>query len=348
MSGPVVAGAKLQQGNVAADATGSEHPQLPVLHKLEDEHLRVTVVPSEGGRIASIVSSRSGLEFLLQSTRPDGPMEAGMEAEFADGPCAGIDECLPSVGRCEGDTEGGPVPDHGDFWQLSWRVEPSPEPNALHLAANGFSRPLLFRKQLSLDGPSLHVRYSVQNLGSETTTFLYACHPLFKVEPGDRILLPKSTAALRLHSSRNDRLGLPGALIPWPGAAETEDLSMVLPAETGVGDMLYTGRLQQGWCGLYRGRACQAITLDFDPESLPWMGLWRCYGGWPEPHVTPSRPRQYAVALEPTTAPCGTLRQAQAAGLAVQLAAGASRQWTIRFTVSEPGVSVHQISNPVL
>jgi hypothetical protein len=89
---------------------------------LRSNEIEVTVVPQEGGRISSLRSIQSGLEFLTQ-IRPDRPpVEPGLEASFQRGPCAGVEECLPTVGPCV-DCIGGPAPDHGDFWQIPWKVD---------------------------------------------------------------------------------------------------------------------------------------------------------------------------------------------------------------------------------
>jgi hypothetical protein len=85
------------------------------------------------------------------------------------------------------------------------------------------------------------------------------------------------------------------------------DLSRVEAVSAGTAEMLYTDRLHAGWCGLYRARYGQGICLRFDPRLLPFLGLWLCFGGWPEDE---SLPLQYAVAFEPTVAPRGTLASA--------------------------------------
>jgi hypothetical protein len=307
---------------------------------LQNDDLSVAVVPDEGGRIASLKSRHSGLELLLQARRDRAPLQPGLYARFRDGACAGIEECLPSVSACTGDgesAEDAPVPDHGDFWQLAWTVDAF-DAAALSLSATGFSRPLRLRKRISLHDNSLRMDYSIENLSDRPTSFLYACHPLLAVAPGDRIALPEEVTSLRLHSSCGDRLGTHGTILPWPVIPDLShcDLSLVLDESEHTADMLYTARLTEGWCGFYRSAARQGVALRFNPASLPYVGLWLCYGGWPEDG---SEPRQYAVALEPTTAPYGTLAAAKQTGAAVELAVGGSFHYTIECAVSTPDIS---------
>ena len=272
--------------------------------------LRVRVVPEEGGRIASFCDADAKAEYLLQPRESyRRPVRLDPWDRFENSACAGIDECLPSVGACGEETPGGPVPDHGDFWRLPWAVSAS-DCDSLRMAATGYSRPLHFEKRLSLHASALEIHSSIRNQTDAPVPFLYALHPLLAIDRGDRIVLPPEVSTVRLESSRHDRVGAPGATIDWPkpgGAGSAVDLSRVEAVSAGTAEMLYTDRLHAGWCGLYRARYGQGICLRFDPRLLPFLGLWLCFGGWPEDE---SLPLQYVVAFEPTVAPRGTLASA--------------------------------------
>jgi hypothetical protein len=90
--------------------------------------------------------------------------------------------------------------------------------------------------------------------------------------------------------------------------------------------MLFTNPLSSGWCGLYRACIGQGIALRFDTAKLPYLGLWLCYGGWPDDEKLS---RQYAVAFEPTVAPWGTLSTACENHQAPALAAGDSFEFSV-------------------
>jgi hypothetical protein len=235
---------------------------------LTNSVLAVKNMPEEGGRISSLESCIAGVEFLAQSGNEAIHLEPSYEAQFQNSACAGIEECLPTVGACDEGTSDGAVPDHGDFWQLGWDVT---EQSVSHvvMVAKGFSRPLLFEKTVALKEAMLSIRYRVQNVSERTTSFLYACHPLLAVEPGDRIALPVEVEALQLTYSRTGRLGEKGNRIGWPG----QKLDTVLSMETGEAEMFYSGRLRSGRCGLFRIRAKQGLLLSFSTRKLPYLGL---------------------------------------------------------------------------
>lgn len=296
---------------------------------LANSELSVEFVPVEGGRISSLRSVRSGIEFLTQSQRRGPCVEAGLNTRFQDGFCAGIEECLPTVGLSGLETEGGPVPDHGDFWQLPWRLLHVSGTDA-RMSATGFSRPLRFTKRLTLEHNTLRIAYEVVNAGSAPQSFLYACHPLFAISAGDRIRLPGEIRQLTLDYSKGDRLGLPGATVAWPVTQGAVRLDVALGPQAGTAEMFYSSRLNQTVCGIDRKASGQLLEVSFDSQRLPYLGLWLCYGGWPGDG---EEPRQYAVALEPTTAPCNNLANAQQTRTAISLKAGEAYEWEILFSV---------------
>lgn len=301
-------------------------------YSLQNVELTVDVLPDEGGRIASLKSLRSGIEFLTQSSRSGPCRQPSLHALFQDGPCAGIEECLPTVGPCDSQTQGGPAPDHGDFWQLTWDVTAASDTH-LSMTATGFSRTLSFMKELFLEDNVLRVRYRVKNIGAVAQFFLYACHPLFAVSAGDRILLPREIRELRLDYSRENRIGERGIIVSWPQTQSGIRLDMAEGPDAGTAEMFYTSRLREGSCGIYRSVARQTLEIAFDTQRLPYLGLWLCYGGWPN---SDSGPKQYAVALEPTTSACNTLAQAQRRGSAIMLESGELFDWEIRFKINAP------------
>jgi galactose mutarotase-like enzyme len=302
---------------------------------LKNGALRVVLLPGSGGRIESLQGGR--LEFLLQPSnsidqrKPYEEMISGMR--FQDGACSGMDECLPTVATSSDGMLGLAVPDHGDFWAIPWTILEPASSCSVTIAAVGASRPLRFTKRLEVHPTSLRIDYTVQNLSAKRIDYLYACHPLFAIDPGDRIVLPTEAAPLRVESSGHERLGVQGDSISWPiaqGAAGPIDLSLALHPGADTADMLYTGRLISGRCGLFRSAMSRGIVLHFDPAHLPYVGLWLCYGGWPDN----SEHRQFAVALEPAVAARGSLEDAVRDGVAPALAPYETHAWTIEFHIA--------------
>jgi galactose mutarotase-like enzyme len=293
----------------------------------------VTILPRFGGKIASICLK--GRELLQQPLVPVALRTPAMGFEESD--ASGWDECLPSVAACSVPFVGGSaaVPDHGDLWRVVWEPigtnDEGRVTNPVSFIGKSFSLPLELERKIDLDevsgGWMLCVDYWLTNVGTAPVPWSWAAHPLFAAEPGDRIELPDRVRELRVEGSGSGRLGKKGDAVSWPiaklaGGGET-DLSVVLASDSGVGDKLFTGPLaaDDNWCELVRPGAGVRISVRFDTEATPYLGLWICYGGWPEREG----PKQMCVAMEPATAPVDSL--AEAGSWSRVLGPGESYEW---------------------
>jgi galactose mutarotase-like enzyme len=291
---------------------------------------RVTFVPQLGGKIASI--RIKDMEVLQPPLAPLGVRTHTMP--FDDSDASGWDECVPSVAACVVEVGGAriEVPDHGDVWRVPWEIV-AESVNSLTLRSSCFSLPLEMVRKSELArtarGWRLQLDYTMTNRGDATVPWSWCAHPLFDVAPGDQIELPLSVNHLRLEGSGGGRLGNGNATVQWPMAqladGSTSDLRLVQPAASGIGDKLFAGPLSpsEGWCTLHRPSAGLRIRMSFDVTKTPYLGLWLCYGGWPDR----SGPKQNCVALEPATAPVDSL--AQTGPWSRTLAPGSFCSWTM-------------------
>jgi len=304
------------------------------VHILENRLLKVVILPDNGGKLASIKCQRTEAEFLLSGSRYERVADFGPLARFEESDCAGWDECLPTVSASGPLAGADSAPDHGDFWRFPWNVLSKNRPNEITLEANGFSRPLRFRKRISLEANELTISYEIENTGNSRVEILYASHPLFCIHAEDEIVLPSEITALTLLESRGNRIGAPGDTVSWPLHCYdgfTFDLQTVGQVTDRTAEMLYSGHLTRGVAGLYRKSSGHGLMLRFATTDLPYLGLWLCCGGWPENDHLSSR--QYALAFEPTTAPRGSLSDAIRASQARALGVGEVFSFSLRLSI---------------
>jgi galactose mutarotase-like enzyme len=304
----------------------------------------ITILPRFGGKIASI---RIGSRELLQA--PLAPITTRTRTmTFDQGDASGWDECLPSVAACSVKTEAGEaeIPDHGDLWRVEWvrpgagnreQATANGAASSLNLLGKCFSLPLEVERNIQLSeaerGWRLNVNYRVRNCGKYPVPWSWAAHPLFVCEKGDRIQLPESIHSLKVEGSGGERLGKSGGSVAWPIAAlaggGTADMSLADRSDSGIGDKLFAGPLKasENWCALERVSAGLRIRVRFDTAATPYLGLWICYGGWPE---RPG-PKQVCVAMEPSTAPVDSL--AVSGRWSRELAPGESFSWPMQVEI---------------
>ncbi len=306
---------------------------------LKTDTFSVEVLPALGGKVASM--RKNGVELLQQPLLPYA--HRTLATAFEESDASGFDECMPSVSACDIDGPGGKIsiPDHGEFWRLACDVSSSND-TELHLTATGSVLPLRFERKLRLVKDSgrhqpeaLHIEYRLENIGQDVIAYAWSAHPLFAVDPGDCVQLPGEVTTVKVEGSAGHRLGSAGSVHPWPfvqlASGELASLDLVGHESDNVGDKLYAAApLSDGWCAIERKSAGLRVQVEFDPALTPWLGLWLCYGGWPE-----NRPlRQYCVALEPCTSPVDSLSTAMVSGHARTLAPSQCDFWWMRIVTT--------------
>ena len=301
---------------------------------LDNNILRLVAVPEVGGKIVSLIRLQSGYEFFLQGEHEQEYQRPAYGRDFEAGDVSGFDECVPTIAPCVYPREpflGRPLPDHGDVWCLPATAEVVGE--QVRFTTSLASLPLRFTKSVQLQGSSVRFEYEVTNLSQTTVKFLWSAHPLLNVQPKAEIVLSPDVNALEVSWSKDERLGQPGSRCAWPMGKEKSgrivDLSKVLGQTTGTADKLFTSPLSQGFCGMFLPEVNESIAFRFDPEMIPYVGIWICQGGWP-----PSRSvKQFTVALEPCTGRPDSLERAIQRQECSKLKGHASKRWWLQVDV---------------
>jgi hypothetical protein len=302
---------------------------------LENDLLKVQILPEFGGKIVSLLSVRTGEEFLLPPISEYAHVSP--LADFSTGDGGGFDECLPSVAACGSIACEPSILDHGDLWRVPWRVDS--EDRAVVLHAEATSRPLRLTRRATLEHATLVLEYDLVNLSDSPTSWLWSAHPLLRVAAGDRIVLPDGIREVAVEYSAGGHFAR-GTSIPWPIATSpsgiTTDLSRVTKRDAKTAHKLFARLGGSGWGALYRREFGQGLVVRFDPNALPFLGMWICSGAWP----SFGEARQYTVALEPTTSDGDSLESAMRNGTSRTLNAREHSYWRLEFQLIGASESV--------
>lgn len=299
---------------------------------LENEALRVRVLPSRGAKLTSLWDKRRGREWLLPSQlEGEAYPAATYGADYSRFDTSGFDECFPNI--AEGPSPDGAVrwPDHGELWSRPWAV--TRDGDGLVCRVDGIGHPYTLTRRLSLEGDTLRLEYRLENHGARALPHLWSAHPLLKVSPGMRVLLPEGVDQVFVNGASPPAFGAFGDRRSWPTLGSALDFGRVLPRETGVAVKLFVPEVPEGRATLWDPASHDALQLRWDPAEVPHLGLWLCYGGWP----TDGRAGHLTVALEPCTGMPDLLHEAAARGYARTLSAGESMPWTLSLRSRNTG-----------
>src|SRR5262245_8595309 len=281
---------------------------------LENEHLRVVVLPAKGADIYEVVHLGSGTDVLYKGPwglQPPGaaPLDGSGEDEFMWNYAGGWQELFPSVNEVS-TYRGNRIPFHGEVASLPWEAEVVREEDdevAVLLATRCRQTPFRLERRMRLRKgiPQLVLEGTVTNESDEPAHFVWGQHcvlgPPF-IEPGCRLEIPARAVVTspELWEPETARLA-PGERTTWPDAplrtGGTVDLREIPGPETESHDDLYVTDLDAGWLSVRNPHVGLAFRLEWDPAVFGWIVLWQPYGRARAKPLAGS----YALGVEPWT-----------------------------------------------
>lgn len=250
---------------------------------LENEHLRVVVLPELGGKIWTVTSTRTNRQFLWHNERVH-PRTVPFGASYDDSFFGGWDELFPNDVAEE--LAGEPYPDHGELWASpwDWTIEhDGPDRAAIRLTLRTPISGCRFEKTISLTTGTPHLRldYRVTNTLPHELPFLWKQHLAVAVDEPARVDL--GATAMYVEDFGTPRAGRAGTTYTWPTLVDDDgqatDMSTTLPNESGTSEFQYATQLSAGWCSVTYGDGT-GIGLVFDKDVFRSCWLFASYGGW--------------------------------------------------------------------
>lgn len=148
--------------------------------------LTAVVLPALGAKIISLVSDRTGREFIWRDPhrvlRPITPGSAYVENDVS-----GVDDCFPTIDPCVYPAEpfrGLELGDHGDLWSRQWDWSLSDD--SASFSVTGATLPFRFQKWITIESsPSrLLVRNALHAVGEQAFEYQWTGHPCFVPRKG--------------------------------------------------------------------------------------------------------------------------------------------------------------------
>lgn len=296
---------------------------------LENEALRVTVVPELGAHVTELFDRAAGRDLLWHNPRTS-LRRAPYGAHFDDWWSGGWDEIFPTGDRAM--LHGELLPYMGEMWSVPWTSEVSSDAGTASVTTAGFATmaPARMERRLLIraDEPAVHASYRIVNLDVRPLSFLWGIHPVFAVTPAH--VIGHSARTMRVGVSSDRSMGTVGQTYTWPDLPDpaapggTRDVRRVRPRDAAVFGGHWATDLQEGWLALTDTATQRGVAIVFPVDVFPHAWLWQVYGGWRGHHH---------LALEPWSGYPMQLEEAQAAGRARVLAPGETLEAELAFVL---------------
>ncbi len=269
---------------------------------LASSEVELAVVPELGARIVSLQDLRTGREWLWHPADGLKLFRNQPGDRFEAGPLVGVDECFPTIAPCR--HQGRNLPDHGELWTAVWTVDHDAwEAGLLRTSASTEILPFDFSRTIELVGSEVRLQYQLTNRSATKENFLWALHPLLRLQAGDRLELPPSTRALLNGEPWLDNLSVSGA---------------------GECTKVFAAPVAEGFAAISNRATDDRLEFEWSPTENNVLGVWLTRGGW-HGHEH--------FALEPTNSDADTLSSAAGCGRCGTIGAGQTVQWRICLRV---------------
>ncbi len=273
------------------------------VYHLGNEAVELAVVPELGARLVSLKDLRTGREWMWH---PPGGLKLfrnRLGDDFSLSPLAGMDECLPTIAKCA--WQGMELPDHGEVWSVPWQVDMGAWENGiLKTSVRLKLLPFEFQRTIELVENEIQIGYQLNNCSEEKKQFLWAAHPLLRLQAGDRLEVAGSTREL------------------LNGAAWVDALDTAIP-ERGH-EKIFAAPVSEGWAAVTNQSPDDRLEFSWNPAENDTLGLWLTRGGWHgHDHF----------ALEPMNADTDALSVAIERKRCGEVAGSGSVNWQLRVQV---------------
>src|SRR5258708_2625122 len=270
---------------------------------LSNQDVELAVVPELGARIISLKDLRTGREWLWHPAGGRKLFRNRAGDNFASSPLIGVDECLPTIAPCSWQERD--LTDHGEVWAAAWTLDfEAWERGLLRTSVSLKISPFDFERTIELQENKVRLSYHLVNRGAAEELYLWAMHPLVRLQIGDQLELPASTRAL------------------LNGAAWVDAVNSTNPK--GNCEKIFAWPVSEGQVAINNPETGDRFEFVWDAGENNTLGLWLNRGGWHGHHH---------FALEPANGEPDVLTAAAQRKRCGVVAAGASVAWQVCIQV---------------
>jgi hypothetical protein len=272
--------------------------------ELENEWLKLRILPEVGAKIYDLISKSSGKNVLWHNPRIV-PQSFPIESEFDNYWCGGWDDAFPTCDECV--VQGQRYPSLGELRSLRWNIDSAERLGndaVAQLSAFGPITPVKATKTVRLKGSAavMRMRYSITNLGPASVYFLWGTHPAMAITEHTMLRIPARGGVVA--QCNQPGWGEAGQRYDWPiletaGGRIEMDKVRTIEANLCLGH--YAVDLEQGWYAIEDASTGEGFLLTFPLDQCSCLWLWLNYGGWRGLHH---------VIVEPWTSMPVNLQQA--------------------------------------
>ena len=246
--------------------------------ELENEWLKVRILPEVGAKIYDLIWKPSGKNILWHNPRIV-PQSFPIESEFDNYWCGGWDDAFPTCDECM--FHGQRYPSLGELRSLRWNVDSASRVGSdavAQLSAFGPISPVKATKTVTVEGhsPVIRMHSRITNLGPARVDFLWGTHPAVTITEHTILRIPAKHGIAA--QCNQPGWGEAGQRYDWPileGTAGRVEMNKVQGIDANLCFGHYAVDLEDGWYAVFRRRVSLEISSRPMPVLVAMAELWR-------------------------------------------------------------------------
>jgi len=238
---------------------------------LENDALKASFLPHDGGRLTSLVAKPGGRDFIWTNARTT-PLSRYHGANYDNLSAGGVEEAFPNV---YADTiDGNELPFFGEVWPVCWSFQDSAKGEGWLMEADCGAYPVRVSKEWTLLPDGLLCAYTLDNLSGLTLPYLFGVHPSLRIEPGDELHLPDDDYRTGEMFPANQPCQ---ESFKWPLLGGRD---LRYPPQTACEYLQFFTEAAGGKIAVSSERDNSRLDILWDNAYFTALSVWMLYGGW--------------------------------------------------------------------
>ncbi len=249
---------------------------------VKTEKLQATFLPSQGGKLCSLICLESGREYMEQGRPETTYRRLGIDTYYVDAECAAYDDMFPTIDPWEipeGPLKGGKYLDHGEVCRLPHHFTITED--AVYTYTRSVCLPYTFERKIS-EGANggIRIDFTATNLCDTDFDYIWAAHFMAKAEEGGRVItpLPEGSKAEIVFASDAEKYGVRNDKVTLPygkdGKTRIDENKKFVPGEGAAWKYYFCDPLPEGWIGYKYPSDGTMLKFTFDEKKVPYGGMW--------------------------------------------------------------------------
>ena len=280
---------------------------------LENDAIRVGLLLDKGADVFEYTYKPKDMDFMWQSPiemrKPFVATSALPEGAFHDYFYGGWQEILPSAGWASEPYLGVYQGLHGEVSLLPVEasiLEDTPNRVSLRTRVRLYRSPLALERTVSLerDKAALFIKERLVNESEADFAIMWGHHPSLGAPfLNENCIVQVPAKKVEVLAFHKNGLWAPGGdydfpMVPNRRSGELQDITKVLPKDTGSVDVVFFKELAEGWYSITDQKSSVGFGMAWDKSVFKYLWMWQVYGGHND---YPWYGRTYNCALEPFT-----------------------------------------------